>query len=166
MHYICSKIVYMPRPQNNRIVNEPPLFTEFKPVGVNRPDLDQVLLSLDELEAFRLADKLGFSHANAADEMEISRSTFTRLIEKAREKVADFIINGKMLTVEGGNIHFRKNIIRCNKCGYMFKININNMITECPACHSHDLINLAGGFGHGKCCNNRYRKRGGNYAKK
>ena len=156
----------MSRPQNNRTVHEPPLFTEFKPVGVNRPVLDTVLITLDELEAFRLADKLGFSHADAAIEMDISRSTFTRLIERARRKIADFIINGKLLTVEGGNIHFRNNIIQCNKCGHMFKININSLITECPACHSHDLINLAGGFGHGKCCGYGHQKRGGNYAKK
>ncbi len=111
-----------------------------------------IILTLDEFEAFRLADQLGFSHALAADEMEISRSTFSRLIEKARKKIADFIIQGRLLTIEGGTVHFRVNIIQCTNCGHMIKINFKHNIKECPECNSRSIINLAGNFGHGKCC--------------
>lgn len=142
----------MPRPEKHRIVHEPPIFTEFKPIGVAGRFLERIYLSLDEFEAFRLADFVGLSHAEACDEMEISRSTFTRLIEKARKKIADLIIHGKVLTIDGGNIHFRNNIIRCYDCGHMFNINIKTSFTECPVCNSKNIINLAGGFGHGKCC--------------
>jgi predicted DNA-binding protein (UPF0251 family) len=142
----------MPRPKNERIVHEPPLFTEFKPAGVHGRDLEHIALSLDEYEALRLADQLGLSHEEAADEMEISRSTFTRLIEDARKKVAGLIVEGKRLVIDGGSIHFRSNIIRCASCGYMFKTKIDTDMTECPQCHSTDLISLAGGFGHGRCC--------------
>lgn len=142
----------MPRPKSNRVVHEPPLYTEFKPVGLRGPSLQQVELTLDEFEAFRLADQMNLSHAEAADEMEISRSTFSRLIDQARGKVADFLINGKFLTVNGGNIHFRTNTIKCKSCGYMFKTDFSKAVTECPACHSTNLLNLAGGFGHGRCC--------------
>ncbi len=142
----------MPRPQFNRIVHEPPLYSDFKPIGVRARNLEQIVLTLDEFEAFRLADQLGFSHALAANEMEISRSTFSRLIEKARKKVADFIIQGKALTIGGGTVHFRVNIIQCKDCGHMFKTNFKESITECPSCHSKSIVNLAGGFGHGKCC--------------
>jgi len=149
----------MPRPKNNRIVHEPPVFTDFKPIGVKGVALEQVLLSLDEFEAFRLADHLGLSHEEAAGEMEISRPTFTRLIEKARKKIAEFVIEGKMLSIDGGNIHFRNNIIKCQSCGHMFKTKFNDTITECPACHSENLLNLAGGFGHGKCCSHRNQQK-------
>ena len=142
----------MPRPQFNRIVHEPPLFSSFKPIGVRGHDLEQIILTLDEFEAFRLADQLGLSHALAANEMEISRSTFSRLIEKARKKVADFIILGRTLTIGGGTVHFRVNIIQCRDCGHMFKINFEQNITECPTCHSKRITNMAGSFGHGKCC--------------
>ena len=145
----------MPRPKNNRIVHEPPIFTEFKPAGVPATGLKQVLLTLDEFEAMRLADFLGMSHEEASDEMGISRSTFSRLIEKSRKKIAEFIFQGRLLTIDGGNIHFRKNIIQCSDCGYMFKINIDSPMTECPECHSKNLLNLAGGFGHGECCRER-----------
>jgi len=150
---IIFVIIYiMPRPQFNRIVHEPPLYSDFKPIGVRAQNLEQIVLTLDEFEAFRLADQLGLSHASAADEMEISRSTFSRLIEKARKKVADFIILGKSLTIGGGTVHFRVNIIQCKDCGHMFKANFTQSITDCPSCHSKRIVNLAGGFGHGKCC--------------
>jgi predicted DNA-binding protein (UPF0251 family) len=142
----------MSRPQYNRIVHEPPLFSDFKPIGVRGHNLKPIILTLDEFEAFRLADQMGFSHALAADEMEISRSTFSRLIEKARKKIADFITQGSLLTIEGGSVHFRFNIIQCKDCGHMCKINFERHITECPSCHSKNIINLAGNFGHGKCC--------------
>jgi len=112
----------------------------------------QIVLSLDEFEAFRLADQLGYSHAQAADEMEISRSTFSRLIEKARKKIADFIILGGVLTIGGGSVHFRINILQCRDCGHMFKVKFEHDVTECPECQSEKILNMAGSFGHGKCC--------------
>jgi predicted DNA-binding protein (UPF0251 family) len=142
----------MARPQNDRIVHGPPLFTEFKPIGVSSKNLDMIQITLDEFEALRLADYLGLDHSEAADEMEISRSVFTRLIEKARGNIARLIVEGKMLTIEGGNVHFKNNILKCNQCGHMFKIPFSQKVSECPSCNSESLHNLAGGFGHGRCC--------------
>jgi predicted DNA-binding protein (UPF0251 family) len=150
----------MSRPKNNRIVYEPPLFTEFKPAGIPGKSLQQSMLSLDEFEALRLADYIGMSHEEAADEMEISRSTFSRLIEKSRKRIIEFILKGKLLTIDGGNIHFRRNIIQCSDCGHMFKIKIDSPFTECPECHSRNLLNLAGGFGHGECCRDKHNNQG------
>lgn len=155
----------MARPKIKRMVSKPPLFSEFKPLGSQMRLLKGVELSLDEYEAFRLADYEGLSHEEAAEEMEISRSTFTRLIEKSRKKIAELIVNGKYLTIDGGNIHFRKNIIRCNDCGYLFKINFQSSFKNCPECNSSNLVNLAGGFGHGRCCAKFNNMKGGNNAK-
>jgi predicted DNA-binding protein (UPF0251 family) len=142
----------MSRPQKGRTVHTPPFFTGFKPIGVKAGALDSTQLSLDEYEAFRLADYMGLSHVEAAEEMDISRSTFSRLVEKARKKIAGLVIEGKLLTIEGGNIHFRKNMIRCLDCGYMFITEMNAAMVECSSCGSDNLLNLAGGFGHGRCC--------------
>ena len=151
----------MSRPKKERMVHKPPLYTAFKPVGIMRSTLQQLVLSLDEYEAIRLADYMGMEHVEAAEEMEISRSTFTRLIEKARKKISQFIIEGKQLFIEGGNIHFRGNVIRCTDCGHMFNIGFDNNMIKCPTCGSTNLIDLAGGFGHGRCCRgyNRNRRR-------
>ncbi len=92
------------------------------------------------------------SHEEAAKQLEISRSTFTRLIRKARKKVADFMFLGKMLTIGGGNVHFKNNIIRCLDCDHTFRVDINTRVGKCPECHSKNLLNAAGGFGHGNCC--------------
>ena len=143
----------MPRPKSDRIIHEPPLFTEFKPMGIPGRNLEQIRLSLDEFEALRLADHEGLSHEEAAEQLEISRSTFTRLIRKARTKVADFIFLGKILNIGGGNVHFKNNVIRCLDCKHIFRVEMNTPpIYDCPECHSENLLNAAGGFGHGNCC--------------
>jgi len=142
----------MPRPKNNRMVKEPPLFIEFKPTGIAPRNLPQRQLNLDEFEAIRLADFIGLSHEEAASEMDISRSTFSRLIDSARHKVSNFLIKGEILSIEGGNIHFKGNIINCLDCGHTFRTGIDRKINDCPSCSSKRLENLAGGFGHGNCC--------------
>lgn len=142
----------MSRPQKKRIVAFPPLYHNFKPLGVPSKSLCKICLSLDEFEAIRLADYLDMEHSEAAKEMNISRSTFTRLIEKARKKTATFFINGTSICIEGGPIHFEQNRIQCKKCKSVFIIPIKQKLKFCPECHSEDLLNLAGCFGHGKCC--------------
>lgn len=149
----------MPRSKKEKSVHSPPLFSVYKPAGIIRSALQRLPLALDEYEAIRLADYLGMDHAEAALEMGISRSTFSRLIEGARRKTARFLIEGKELCIEGGNIHFRGNIIRCHDCGHMFKIDIGQIVSQCPICHSENLLNLAGGFGHGRCCVDREGER-------
>ncbi len=147
----------MPRQKKERIVDKPPIYTGFKPMGFPAKLLKEIVLTIDEYESIRLADFMCLSQKEASEEMEISRSTFARLIESARKKMADFIINGKRMLVEGGNIHFRKNLIKCNDCDQMFIINIDNTYNECPQCKSKNFFNLANGFGHGSCC---YKKNG------
>jgi len=142
----------MSRHKKDRIVNNPPLFKGFKPIGVVGRHLDNISMSIDEYEAIRLADYIGLNHEEAAIEMEISRSTFTRLIEKARGKLSKMLVKGSKLNIEGGNIHFKQNIIKCNNCGHMFNISIAGSIDICPNCETDDLFNIAGSFGHGKCC--------------
>ena len=142
----------MPRSKKQKMVNNPPIFDSFKPTGVNRNSLQRLVLELDEYEAIRLCDYLGLEHAEAAEEMEISRSTFSRLIDRARQKMSVFLIEGKELFIQGGNIHFRKNLIRCYSCGHLFHLEMGTVLTECPACQSENLLNMAGGFGHGRCC--------------
>ena len=93
----------MVRPQKSRLVTIDPLINYFKPRGVPMVDLEQIQLTVDELEALRLADLLGMSHEKAGKQMEVSRATFGRIIEKARKTVADALINGKAINVEGGN---------------------------------------------------------------
>jgi uncharacterized protein len=63
-----------------------------------------VTLTLDEVEALRLADLQGLYQEQAAEQMKISRPTFARIIEEARRKVAEALIHGKALRLEGGAV--------------------------------------------------------------
>jgi predicted DNA-binding protein (UPF0251 family) len=97
----------MPRPCCLRHVGFKPPAGLFKPAGVPACTLEQVTLSLDEVEALRLADLEGLYQEQAARRMRISRPTFSRIVETARRKVADALIHGKALRLEGGAVKMK-----------------------------------------------------------
>jgi len=102
----------MPRPCCLRHVKHAPAAVYFKPAGVPVCALEQVTLTLDEVEALRLADLLGQYQEQAAEQMKISRPTFARIVEQARRKVAEALIHGKALRLEGGAVVIKgKNIM-------------------------------------------------------
>jgi len=94
----------MPRPQCLRRICCLPGITYFKPAGIPLRILEEVVVTLDEVEALRLADLEDLYQEKAAACMNISRPTFSRLIESAHKKVADALVNGKALRLEGGNV--------------------------------------------------------------
>jgi uncharacterized protein len=96
----------MPRPYCHRRVTTQPSTSFFKPVGIPVFQLQEVVISLDELEAIRLADLDGLYQEESAKKMAISRTTFSRIIDSAHRKIADAIVNGKALRIEGGPIDF------------------------------------------------------------
>jgi hypothetical protein len=79
----------------------------FKPAGIPACALERVTLTLDEVEALRLADLNGLYQEQAAEQMKISRPTFSRIIEEARRKVAEALIHGKALCLEGGAVRMK-----------------------------------------------------------
>jgi predicted DNA-binding protein (UPF0251 family) len=76
----------------------------FKPQAVPLNRLPQVSLTLDGLEALRLADLEGLYQEEAARRMEVSRPTFARIVAEARKAVADALVNGKALAIGGGAV--------------------------------------------------------------
>ena len=90
----------MPRPFCKRFVGWQPGVSLFKPAGVPAGELELVVLSLEEVEALRLADLNGQYQEAAADQMKISRATFARIVESARRKVADALVHGKALQIQ------------------------------------------------------------------
>ena len=142
----------MPRPKTRRLIDNPPLFDSFKPSGTRARDLQDLRMSLDELEALRLADLEGLNQDEAASRMDISRSTFSRLVESARRKSAEFFLEGRRLVIGGGPVHFKANRMRCGECGRVFPAALGNGPEICPHCGSKVLSDLAGGYGHGDCC--------------
>ncbi len=96
------------RPQKCRFVNRSPLHNFFKPRGIPMSDLEEVSITVDEIEAIRLADFNGLYHKDAALKMGVSRQTFGRILASARKKISDGIINGKAIEIKGGVYNLSK----------------------------------------------------------
>lgn len=93
----------MARPPKCRRVEFLPAVTHFKPAGIPLKDLEEVSLTVEELEAVRLKDLEGLEQEACAERMHISRPTFHRILSAARCKIAHALVNGSAIRVEGGN---------------------------------------------------------------
>ncbi|MBX7255085.1 MAG: DUF134 domain-containing protein [Candidatus Hydrogenedentes bacterium] len=94
----------MSRPVCCRRIGLKPGCKAFKPLGIPAAGLERIALGLDELEALRLADLEGLYHGDAAERMGVSRATFGRIVEAARRKVAEALVAGRLLVIEGGEV--------------------------------------------------------------
>jgi len=103
----------MSRPTKCRRVNFVPGVTYFKPAGIPMRDLEEVCLSVEEVEALRLKELLGMEQEQGAESMNISRTTFQRILSSARQKMADALLNGKALRIEGGNFEVSSGRFHC-----------------------------------------------------
>jgi predicted DNA-binding protein (UPF0251 family) len=94
----------MPRPCCRRRISGAPPAGVFKPAGIPGRFLEEVVLGLDGLEALRLADLEGLYQEEAAARMGVSRATFGRIVADARRRVAEALVGGKLLRIEGGPV--------------------------------------------------------------
>lgn len=103
----------MPRPFCDRRIAGQPAAAVFKPAGIPMTDLEDVVMTLDEFEAIRLSDLEKLYHEAAAERMQVSRSTFSRIIDSAHAKIADTLVHGKALRIEGGPVQVARGAMRC-----------------------------------------------------
>jgi len=106
----------MPRPRKFRRVCCLPKVNEFAPIDINRGN-EVIYMTVEEYETIRLMDLEGLSQEETAERMGVGRSTVQRIYEEARKKVADFIVNGKVLKIKGGDYSIcDENNIGCKVC--------------------------------------------------
>ena len=91
----------MPRPQKLRIVCKEPTSRDFAPTC--KCHQSTVVLTVDEYETMRLIDYLDLTQEECASQMQVARTTVQGVYNQARKKLADAIVNGKRLIIEGGN---------------------------------------------------------------
>jgi predicted DNA-binding protein (UPF0251 family) len=91
----------MSRPKSHRRISCFPPGEIFKPQGIPTKKLDQVTMLLEELEAVRLADLEMLNQVQAAEQMQISQPTFSRILAQGRKKMAEAVVQGKALRVTG-----------------------------------------------------------------
>ena len=92
----------MPRPRRIGRIFFTPSATFFKPIGIPLSHIEEVIITKEELEAIRLIDYETKSQKNVANEMKISQPTLSRLLTSARKKIADALVNGKAIKIQGG----------------------------------------------------------------
>src|SRR4030042_2420536 len=135
------------KPRKKRNVLFAPGASYFKPRGIPMVYLDIVSLAIDEYEAIRLADLEGQKHDEAAKQMNISRPTFTRLLESAHKKISDAIVNGKAINISGGDYLILGKRLRCRKCGFFWNADENHERRldniKCTQCESTDIEDIA-----------------------
>ncbi len=96
----------MPRPKKPRYVQGPPIANMFIPNICPPFGRGQVILPIEGYEAIRLVDFEGMDQEEAAKMMNVSRQTFGRILAEARAAVAEALVMGKVLRIEGGNFVF------------------------------------------------------------
>jgi len=154
--------IYLPRPKKCCRVAFLPQTTYFKPAGIPLSVLDEVTLSLEEAESIRLKDIDGLEQEDGARKMNISRPTFQRILASARQKMADAILHGKAIRIDGGNFELSWQRFRCFK-GHEWDMAIDakasNTPNTCPTCSTANVAEvplMVGGHGY----YNRGRHRG------
>lgn len=110
----------------------------YKPAGVPLRFLDEVCLSFDELESVRLKDLEDLDQEQSAERMNISRSTFQRVLESARTKIADALLNGKAIRIEGGDFEVLPQRYTCAN-GHQWEVPLEQAVKSprqnCPICN-------------------------------
>jgi uncharacterized protein len=95
----------------------------------------EITLALDEFEAVRLADFEGLYQERAAERMDVSRQTFGRIVEAARRKIAQALIEGKTLSIEGGAVEMTT--VKCSNCRHDCEVPAGAERPQaCPRCRN------------------------------
>ncbi len=136
----------MARPTKWRKVEFIPVVQYFAPCDVAENDLNENVIRIEEIESIRLKDLEGMEQEECAEKMEVSRQTFQRILNVARAKLADSLINGKAIRIEGGN--FTRNIcpVKCLDCGKQWSESYENFQKvlngqfNCPSCDSIKVV--------------------------
>jgi predicted DNA-binding protein (UPF0251 family)/DNA-directed RNA polymerase subunit RPC12/RpoP len=138
----ATELIILARPVKWRRIENIPAIPFFVPAENGAPNVPENILKVEELEAVRLKDLEGLEQEQCAARMEISRPTFQRILVTARKKIADSLINGKVIHIEGGN--FTRNIcpVKCLGCGKEWMESFENLEAiqkgnyACPDCGS------------------------------
>ena len=130
----------MPRRKRHRFVHREPSVSVYKPAGIPAKELDEILLTVDEFEAVRLADYEGMNQREACKIMKISQPTFNRILASARNKIAQGIVEGQVLRIEGGRYVLGDGSggLQCTDCGYRLDME-RDQRNACPTCGSSKL---------------------------
>lgn len=154
------------------VVDEEPVCKQFLAVCETA---GKTVLQLEEFEAIRLKDFDGLDQMEAAKAMGLSRPTYQRVLQAARQKVAAALVQGNHIFIQGGFYKMANRVFECQECHHVWEAppcsegGKHGYEIECPECSSLKKIKLAngerhvcgGGQGHahgGGCCGGHHNE--------
>lgn len=133
----------MSRPTKCRRIHFEPEILYFKPAGIPLKKLEEVTLTVEEFEAIRLKDLEGMTQDVSSKAMDISQPTFHRLITSSRKKIAEALVLGKAIRVDGGNyevVRPSERTFRCFSCENEWKEPFGTgRPQKCPNCEGVNI---------------------------
>lgn len=142
----------MARPVKKRKVGFFPENYVFRPDICCSEGKKEITLTHDELESVRLCDLCSMEQAQAAESMGISRGTYQRILNSARQKIADALVNGRGISISGGDYSLGDCHANCADCGHTWQAPCDVLFYEydgkCPECGSQ---NIGCSDGTGRC---------------
>jgi predicted DNA-binding protein (UPF0251 family) len=133
----------MARPRKSRKIGNPPKMKGFQPFGMPSCEIEPVKLKFEEYESIRLINYELLDQDQAAEQMNVSRPTFTRIYNNALKQIARSFVEGNAIEIEGGSYQFEKDWYRCKKC-YKLIQGLENH-SRCEGCNlygKNELIKL------------------------
>lgn len=128
----------MVRPRIFRRISEEPQIRCFKPERDDLDSLKPIEITIDEFEAIRLRDYHDIQQKKSAEIMEISQSTFHRILTSARKKISKALIEGNTIIIVGGDYITDKKRYICNICGFEWS-SPKKEYDKCPDCKSEEI---------------------------
>lgn len=129
----------MVRPKRFRRIFQEPQIRCFKPDSDFNPDqIKPIEITLDEFESIRLKDYHNIKQNMAAGIMDVSQPTFHRILNSARGKISQALMEGKIIKIKGGDIVTDKERYKCNNCGFEW-YSPEKKYSNCPDCKSEDI---------------------------
>lgn len=107
----------MPRPVKRRLVCDLPNHDVYGPIKRCSRGNDTIIMSIEEFETIRLIDFEGLDQEQCAERMEVARSTVQRIYNDARQRIAESLVTGKVLRIEGGNYKICSDDLKTDRCG-------------------------------------------------
>ncbi len=133
----------MARPKSLRKVVKPPGFKGYTPYGYEHKSGASVELLYEEYEAIKLADYDLMTHLEASKVMGVSRSTFARIYERGRRKMAQALVEVREIKAVYGEAFLDKSWLICKKCNARFTVPETVQKNNCPVCKSYDVISVS-----------------------
>ena len=127
----------MARTKKNRLIQKAPHFAGFRPQGAQNKSRTEVFINFEEYEALNLCDYELLTQAEAAQMMNVSRPTFTRIYESARRKIAKAFVEASSIRFEEGNVEIA-HWYHCDHCKITFTL-IENAPKVCPLCKNDEI---------------------------